>query len=513
MLVKSRSEPQSVKVGGGSNMAKAGGKIVTQGLEENQKRDYEKERQDMLFNIARQKRMSGHDDGKKQLAEVNSADRVHGQRGEDQRRVGNRDYEREREDMRKMIIERRKAVLASKVTANPLSSTDDTGVSLSSASTTVVNRIPDRSHSAESTAQRNRPESAVSSNARTAEFSKTLPENHRLDSPSSTHHGDDAETPRLPVPDINKAHISSSQPPTSWSSAAEYFGRFASLLFRRDQKIKPMSPKLKLSGTTLDPMILLEQGAEDVKEDLETPAFKEPGKITEEDDDTFGSEDETWRKEIDCNGEDVDSEGQSERLMPEREIYNETQTDSAYPSAQLDYTLMLEDMQAILRLPAHFTADSDDAYIPEDEFDDMSIELTGKEEAVGESGLSPIEEIEEIVDFHGSSVPSADVSGAHIDTTFQDDEGARLNLTAFIEEANTSNDKAATQSAQILRLQLYLTKQLGEKRFLAAYTFLKEGNALNIEEEVLLGELERILTIHGLLYLDEMFTLLALEST
>ena len=448
----------------------------------------------MLWNIARQKRLSGVDDGKVQKDEVRSADQISGQDSAAQKKVAKRDYEKEREDMRKMIAERRRAVLASKVIAKPLSSTDDSGVSLSSASTTVVNAVPERCHSAESTTHRNRPESAVSSNARTAEFSKTMPENHRLESPSSTsHENNNTESPQYPVPDATEASIPSSQQPSSWVSAAEYLGRFASLLFRRDQRIKPMSPKLKLSAKKLDPVVMPRHEVEEVKEDLETPAFAEPSEIIEEeaDDDTFGSEEETWRTEIECNSEDGEHDDQSEWSTPDREVLHETPADAADPAAQLDYTLMLEDMQAILRLPTHFTADSAEITTPEDEFEDVSVELPVKEEDVMAVGPPPVKEIEEIVDFHGSLVPTTAADDVYVTTSYEDD-GEQLNLNAFIEESNTSNDKAATQRSQILRLQLYLSKQLGEKRFLAAYRFLKDGNALNIEEEALLGELERI---------------------
>ena len=513
MLIKSSSEPHSNKAEDvlySSPMTKDE-KNVKPSSESRVKRDYDKDRQDMLYKIKERKRLLGvKDNSMKNRLKAEEQKSVAKERP--QKKIVKRNYEKEREEMRKMIAERKKAVLEARVPAKPLLSTDDTGISLSSEMTTVVNALPDRCHTADSGTQRERPGSAVSSNARTAQFVTTLPENHRIESPSSTSsqktyaHVNDA--PIVAVLGNDDSNYPPAPQRSSWSTAAEYFGKFASLLFRRDQKIKPMSPKLKAfikqletEDSHFDP--------DEVKEEFETPVFNDSHE--NDDEDAFGSEDEDWRNEILDESNDGE-QGVEEPIDDAVEILCENANDSEDPSTLLDYTLMLEDMQAILRLPSETNADSDGNTVFDDGFEDVSVATTSKDDELSTefTKLPESEEIEEVVDFRGD--PSPDV---HINNTVQflkDVEGTRLNLNAFIEESNKSDDRDATRLSQIHRLQNYLTKKLGEKKFLSAYQFLKDGNALKIEEEALLAELERILSIEGLLYLDEIFTLLALES-
>jgi hypothetical protein len=223
------------------------------------------------------------------------------------------------------------------------------------------------------------------------------------------------------------------------------------------------------------------------------------------DDEAFGSEDETWREDI---GRADSVEGFDKE---EDDVGFEVEWRSSIAqdhSSQLDYTLMLEDMQAILRLPSSVQIDSDGNTVQDDDFDDNWVEMPKISEDDYSDGAGVTElacdAVDAVIDFHGAEGVVGDV--------YKDDEGAQLNLNAFMEEVKHSSDKEATRDSQMLRLNIYLSRKLGEGRFQEAYKFLKLGDVLEIEEDPLLEELERLLGVDGLVYLDELFTLLALET-
>jgi hypothetical protein len=291
-------------------------------------------------------------------------------------------------------------------------------------------------------------------------------------------------------------------PANSAMSLLNRFGRFAGLLFRRDQKIKPSSPRKHLTKLASPKKIVVHKMPEasgndegmEVKEELDEVAGDD------DDDEAFGSADEDWRREIEEELDDEDEVG-----------YNEDAAfgsgDSAVvlaacdPSALMDYTLMLENMQEVLEMP--LVQDS----VFEDEPEDVLVVEDVCEEENGqkleEETLSADPLIGGVIDF--TLAPKEEQSVIEF-------EADRLNLNAFINEAHASVDKAATREVQIRRLQSYLTKRLGGDRFSRARGFLLVSENSEMDEDALLFELERILNVEGLKFLDELFTLISLES-
>lgn len=292
------------------------------------------------------------------------------------------------------------------------------------------------------------------------------------------------------------------RPVSSLGAAAAYLGKMAGLLFRRDQKVKPMSPTVK--------GVLAKLASADSAEGSSVfgPSSIPEGAHESIDGDAFGSDDELWRKD--------EEENQGKEASDEGSFHSSELPNLCTSLAeQCDYSHMLEQMAAVLDAPP-VAVDSEGNTVADDDFEEDPteeergevIELASIAEGSTAEGSVADELIDCVIDFkiiqrgNDEELPPLPKSA----------EGARLNLNAFIEESLLSDDKAKTKSSQILRLNAYLLRKLGRRRFGEAYKFLKQSENLSIDEDALLFELERILKVGGLKYLDELFTLLALEQ-